>query len=160
LLLSLTRTYERLAGPEHKELQVEEDFRIKPSVLADLGPLPDVVETNSETVWDTFVTLVAQPSRPVGRLSVDAVLAQARRFNRICPVEAEWLRLQAVLTECGGCDAPPAMHGAAFRRAPPLARRSAVREQVEWAAARGCLLQVYAFLEALPEDRWVHMDDV
>ena len=138
---------------------MEEDFRIKPSVLADLGPLPDVVETSSETAWDTFVQLVAQPSRPVGSVSVDAVLTQARRFNRICPVEAEWLRLQALLTEYGGGHAPPSMQGAAFRRGLPLAKRIAVREQVEWAAERGCLLQVYAFLEALPEDRWVHMDD-
>jgi hypothetical protein len=145
--------------PEDKELLVDEDFRIKPSVLADLGPLPDVVETNSETTWDTFLQLVAQPSRPIGGVCVDAVLAQARRFNRICPVEPEWLRLQAILTECGGCDAPAAMHGAAFRRAPPLARRSVLREQVEWAAQRRCLAQVHAFLEALPEDRWVHMDD-
>lgn len=138
---------------------MEEDFRIKPSVLAELGPLPDVVETNSETAWDTFVQLVAHPSPPVGSVSVDAVLAQARRLNRICPVEAEWLRLQAILTEYGGCDAPAAMHGAAFRREHPMAKRIAVRQQVEWAAERRCLLQVYAFLEALPEDRWVHMDD-
>jgi hypothetical protein len=146
--------------PANKELLVEEDFRIKPSVLADLGPLPDVVESNSETAWDAFVQLGAQPSRPVGGVTVDAVLAQARRFNRICPVEPEWLRLQALLTECGGCDAPAAMHGAAFRRAPPLARRSVLRDQVEWAAQRRCLSQVDAFLAELPEERWVHMDDV
>lgn len=158
---------------------MQEDFRIKPSVLADLGPLPDVVETNSETAWDAFLHLMAEHSpsssgttpsqraelgrgqhlRPLDSVSVDAVLAQARRFNRTCPVEPEWLRLQAILTEYGGCGAPAAMQGAAFRREPPLAKRIAVREQVEWAAERGCLVQVYAFLEALPEHRWVHMDD-
>jgi hypothetical protein len=39
---------------------MKEDFRIKSSVLADLGPLPDVVESNTETVWDMFLQLDAQ----------------------------------------------------------------------------------------------------
>jgi hypothetical protein len=155
---------------------VEEDFRIKSSVLADLGPLPEVVESNSDTVWKMFLQLEdrhggpfseapwsqfglpgSHGPRPAGDVSVDDVMARARRYNRICPVEPEWLRLQAILAEFG--DAPPAAQGAAFRRMPPLARRTALREQVEWAADRGCLANVYAFLEALPEDRWTHMGD-
>lgn len=157
---------------------MEEDFRIMPSVLADLGPLPDVVETESETTWKMFLQLEAQHSakfsktlpsqlqmprvqqpRANGSVSVDDVMAEARRFNRICPVESEWLRLQAILTEYGGSEAPGAVQGAALRRLPPLARRMAVRDQVEWAASRGCLREVYAFLAALPEDRWIHMGD-
>jgi len=86
-------------------------------------------------------------------------MATARRFNRVCPVESEWLRLQSILTEYGGSDAPGAVQGAALKRMPPLAKRMVVRDQVEWAAERGCLLQVYAFLEALSEDRWIHMGD-
>jgi hypothetical protein len=158
---------------------LQEDFRIKSSVLADLGPLPEVVETDSETAWGTFVQLEARYSaefprttpspladlrhfrnpRPPSDVSVDDVMAQARRYNRVCPVEAEWLRLQAVLTDYGGSDAPAAMQGAALRSTPALAKRMAVRDQVEWAAQRCCLPQVYAFLEALPEDRWIHMGD-
>jgi len=38
---------------------VQEDFRIKPSVLADLGPLPEVVESDSETTWKMFLQLEA-----------------------------------------------------------------------------------------------------
>lgn len=158
---------------------MQEDFRIKPSVLADLGPLPDVVETDSETTWKMFLQLEAQHSagfretatsqfgsmrhvqqaRSSGRVSVDDVMAEARRFNRICPIESEWARLEALLRELGGCDAPAAVQGAAFRRMPPLARRTAVREQVAWAAGRGCLPQVFAFFEALPEECWVHIGD-
>jgi hypothetical protein len=155
---------------------VEEDFRIKSSVLADLGPLPEVVESNSDTVWKMFLQLEDQHGgpfsdgpwsqfglpgshrrRPAGDVSVDDVMARARRYNRVCPVEPEWLRLLAILAEYG--DAPPAVQGAAFRRMPALARRTALREQVEWAAEHGCLANVYAFLEALPEDRWTHMGD-
>ena len=38
---------------------MEEDFRIQSSVLADLGPLTEVVESNSDTVWQTFLRLEA-----------------------------------------------------------------------------------------------------
>jgi hypothetical protein len=148
-------------------------------VLADLGPLPDVVESNSETLWQAFLQLEAQDatasSRATSRfgalrgfqqarcrkdeVALEDVMAQARRFNRICPVESEWLRLQAILADRGGPDAPDVVQGAAFRRMPPLAKRMALRDVVEWAAERGCLMDVHAFLHALPEDRWTHMGD-
>jgi hypothetical protein len=158
---------------------VEEDFRIKSSVLADLGPLPDVFESNTETAWHTFLQLEEQQSEslstqrpsqfaalrqvrqfsPLGGVTVGDVMAEARRFNRVCPVPSDWLRLQAILAEYGGPDAPGATYGTAFRTLSALAKRMAVREQVEWAAEHGCLDEVYAFLKALPEDRWTHMGD-
>lgn len=153
------------------------DFRPpKTSVLADLGPLPEVVESNSETTWKMFLQLEAQQaasfsrttpsalaplasggSRPGGSLSVDDVMAQARRFNRICPVEPQWQRLHALLVQAGEADAPAAMAGVEFRRTPPLAKRIRVRDQVEWAARHGLLQEVSEFLDLLPEDQWVHM---
>lgn len=158
---------------------MKEDFRIQSSVLADLGPLPEVVESNSDTAWQTFLQLEAQhgakssrttsrfgalrgspqPPRAIGEVALEDVMALVRRFNRICPVEPEWLRLQALLADCAGPGAPDVVQGAAFRRMPPLAKRMALRDLVGWAAERGFLLDVYAFLEALPEDRWTHMGD-
>jgi hypothetical protein len=153
---------------------VQEDFRIQSSVLADLGPLPDVVESNSETLWQTFLKLAGQNAvtsrfaalgclqqsrRRIGEVAPEDVMAQARRFNRICPVESEWLRLQAILADCGGAEAPDVVQGAAFRRMPPLAKRMALRDVVEWSAQRGCLADVHTFLDALPEHRWTHMGD-
>lgn len=137
---------------------MEEDFRIQPSVLADLGPLPDVVESNSDTVWQAFLQMEPRAHR-IGHVTLEEVMSVARRFNRICPVESEWLRLQAVLADCAGFEAPDVVQGAAFRRLPALARRMALRGVVEWAAERGCLVEVHAFLEALPENRWTHMGD-
>lgn len=137
---------------------MEEDFRIHPSVLADLGPLPEVVESNSDTVWHTFLQLDAQHAAKA-EVSFDEVMALARRFNRICPVEPEWLRLQGILADCAGPDAPEAVQGSTFRKMPPLARRMALRDLVECAAQRGCLPAVHAFLHALPEDRWTHMGE-
>lgn len=154
------------------------DFRTKTSVLADLGPLPEVVESNSETTWKMFLQLEAQqaasfsrtsPSslaplgdpggRPPGSISVDDVMAQARRFNRICPIEPQWQRLHALLAQAGADDAPAGMSGMQFRRTPPLAKRIRVRDQVEWAAQHGLLQEVSEFLASLPEDQWVHMGE-
>jgi hypothetical protein len=40
---------------------------------------------------------------------------------------------------------------------PALAKRAALRDQVEWAADRGCLTQVRDFLRSLSEDNWTYM---
>jgi hypothetical protein len=148
----------------------------KASALADLGPLPEVVESNSETVWQTFMQLQAHekaafsktvPSM-IGDLSesrehagqaftVDDVMAEVRRFNRICPSEPHWSRLCSILHEAVGLEPPAAISGAAARSTPKLTKRIRVRDQVEWAAQNGALQLIAAFVCALPEDQWVHM---
>lgn len=157
---------------------MNEDFRIQTSVLADLGPLPEVVESNSETTWKMFLQLQAQhaasffetaPSSLVplsadearrrSLISSDEVMAIARRLNRICPKEAQWRSLHALLCQAGVDGAPQAIEGTEFRRTPPLAKRIRVRDQVEWAAQNGMLQDLHAFLLALPEDQWVHFGD-
>lgn len=149
----------------------------KTTVLADLGPLPEVVETDSETLWKMFVELDEQhaasfsrtvPSTVTGlwsdgesqqeALSVQTVMAEARRHNRVCPIEVEWRRLHALLLNAAP-DAPAPIVGAELRRTPPLVRRIRVRDQVEWAAERGLLREVLDFIEALPEDHWIHMGE-
>jgi hypothetical protein len=147
------------------------------SVLADLGPLPEVVETDSATLWKMFVELDEQhtagflktvPSaiadlgaearRYPEDLSVQVVMAEARRNNRVCPIEPEWRRLYALLASLAA-DAPPPMTGAEFRRSLPLVRRIRIRDQVEWAAQHGLLPELFSFIESLPEDHWVHMGE-
>jgi hypothetical protein len=96
-------------------------YRTRTSVLADLGPLPEVIETNSETLWKMFVELDEQhtasfvktvPSsigdlgsedrQPAGDLSVQVVMAEATRHTgsarsprsgSVCmPCWRRWLR--------------------------------------------------------------------
>lgn len=156
----------------------EQDFRTTRTVrLTDLGPLPDVSESNSETTWRMFTELQAQdscrfmktepstlvplgdaPSHARRMLAVDEVMYEVRRYNRVCPVEAQWRILGEMLREAGA-DAPAALTGTEFRRTPPLARRSRVREQVEWAAQHGLLREAFSFFTSLPEGDWVHMGD-
>lgn len=148
----------------------------KTSVLADLGPLPEVVESNSETVWQTFMQLQAHqraafsktvPSTISGlyepseqglqSLTVDDVMVEARRLNRICPMEPQWSRLCSILRDAVGLEPPAAICGAEARSTPKLTKRIRVRDQVEWAAQNGVLQLMAAFVSALPEDQWVHM---
>ena len=155
-----------------------DDFRHtfrQTTVIADLGPLPEVSESNSETTWRMFQELQSQhgsqflrtePSSlaPLAgggepapaRLTVDDVMFEARRGNRVCPKEAQWCLLQQLL-ETGGPDAPAALAGPEFRRTPSLVKRTRVREQVEWAARCGILHLVFGFFRSLPEDDWVHI---
>lgn len=142
------------------------------TALADLGPLPDVVESDSETLWKMFIELdeqhtssfsKTQPSamapltpnqqRPLGGYSVQEVMAEARRHNRVCPSEAEWQNLQVLL----GHEAPASLSGTELKKTPALLRRIRLRDQVEWAAQKGRLLEVMDFLQRLREDQWMHM---
>ncbi|MEJ5991619.1 hypothetical protein WG902_16570 [Ramlibacter sp. PS3R-8] len=156
----------------------EQNFRpTQSAVLTDLGPLPDVLESNSETTWRMFTELQAQdsgrfmktqpsslvplgdaPSQARRILSVDEVMYEVRRYNRVCPVESQWRLLGDLLREAGA-ETPASLSGPEFRRTPPLAKRSRVREQVEWAAQHGLLREVFSFFTSLPEGDWVHIGD-
>ena len=156
----------------------EQNFRsTRTAVLTDLGPLPEVLESNSETTWRMFTELQAQdscrfmktqpsslvplgdaPSQARSMLAVDEVMCEVRRYNRVCPLEPQW-RLLGDLLRDAGAGAPTALTGPEFRRTPPLAKRSRVREQVEWAAHHGMLREVFSFFTSLPEGDWVHMGD-
>jgi hypothetical protein len=138
------------------------------SVLADLGPLPEVVESNSETSWNAFLQAQASQERslatrprgaPEATLSVQEVMSEARRNNRICPRVPHWQALCALLGELTGAQPPGAISGNEAKQAPPLVKRIRVRDQVEWAARHGQLPQVLRFFQSLPEDRWHHMQD-
>jgi hypothetical protein len=146
------------------------------SLLADLGPLPEVTESDTDTSWRMFLELQEQhttgflktePSAltPLDDGATDKapnptaqdVLLEARRLNRVCPSEAQWNDLYALLATAGA-GAPTPMAGAEFRTASSLVKRVRVREQVQWAADHGLLPQVLRFFRGLAEDEWVHME--
>ena len=145
-------------------------------VPTELG-FPEVAETDSETLSKMFVELDEahtasflktlpsdlselgdQALLSMQGLTVQSVMAVARRHNRVCPVESEWQRLHAIL-QSAAADAPAPLTGVDLRRAVPLVRRIRVRDQVEWASQRGLLPEVCRFLAALPEELWLHMGD-
>jgi hypothetical protein len=149
-------------------------------------PSPDAMERNSDSAWAMFNELSAgQEARyaatePAGlmhqtpaaapvaaskpQITVDAVMLEARRNNRVCPLPLQWKALYELLPVRTGGDGrreptPPIATVAAWRATPPLSKRMCLREQVEWAASHGCLEAVASFIFGMQEDEWHHMGE-
>jgi hypothetical protein len=147
------------------------------------GPLPggreevDVVEKTTDTAWAMFQALQGQSQRgfektrptglpvapgakpPAEEITLDDVLVEVRRNNRVCPMPAIWQRLYAYIPNTGPhLPKVPATH-AEWQQVSSLQKRARLREHIEWAASQGVLRQVYEALRKLPENRWHHIGD-
>lgn len=148
-----------------------------PGQLPGASAAVEVVETSTDTSWALFQALQGQQergfekTRPTGLavapghpaasedITLDDVLVEVRRNNRVCPLPAIWQRLYAYLPNTGPHLAKvPATH-AEWQQVPSLQKRARLREHIEWAAAQGVLRQVYEALRKLPEDRWHHIGE-
>jgi hypothetical protein len=147
--------------------------RTSSSKLADLGPLPEVTESNSETTWRLFLALQSgdqfQQTQPfMGEISINNqseanasevgvqdVLNEARRNNRVAPKDGSWFRLRELLKDATGFEPPPC--APTGETVPRLVKRMLLRDQIEWAADHGYLALTLRFLQRLPEDSWLHM---
>ena len=137
----------------------------------------EVTEKTTDTSWAMFQALAGQQERgfektrptklqgapgadlPAEHVTVDEVLVEARRNNRVCPMPAIWQRLYAYLPNTGPhLSKVPATH-AEWQQVPSLQKRARLREHIEWAASQGVLRQVYEALRKLPENRWHHIGE-
>jgi hypothetical protein len=144
--------------------------------------LPASLEDVSDTAWLEFQALQAsheqqfqatQPlSRPAGLasgkgaaprasappMSLDQALTIARRGNRACPMPEHWKAFYDVLTKLAppGAVPPMTIDGAAWAVVPPMQKRMRLRDQLEWAERTGVLEPVVRFLQALPDEAWLH----
>jgi hypothetical protein len=151
-----------------------ENYRNTPSALAALEALPEVVESNSDSSWRMFLALQASngddfsPTQPfgpsslraqsqAGRVTVQEVMVEARRHNRVAPLAQHWQRLYEMLKSATGGEPPEPMSGEELATSPPLVRRIRIRDQVEWAAEHAQLQLVLSFFQSLPEEHWVHI---
>lgn len=166
------------------------DFSSAPLFSGDRATVPAAIETDSTTAWAEFERLQAglsddppaepaeaafAPTAPISmgtvpapaptapaprKVSVQDVMVEARRFNRVCPKPAEWERLHALLPlGPNGRPAPAPISGAAWKATPAMPKRMRLRDQVEWADQYGGLDAVMAFLKGLSEQQWHHMDE-
>jgi hypothetical protein len=135
----------------------------------------EVLEKNSDTSWAMFQAL--QNGEPPGyektepaalhppaaarpaALTVDDVLLETRRNNRVCPKPLVWQRLYDWLPNKGEQLAPVPATRAEWEQLPPPQKRSRLREHIEWAALQGVLPKVHQAFLALPEDRWYHIGE-
>ncbi len=100
---------------------------------------------------------------PPGQLTLEDVLTEARRNNRVCPSQDQWNLLYEMLPgktrRFGRVQPTPPLTGRAWTATPALAKRMALREHIEWAAVHDCLEDIMDFLTQLPEDQWHKMGD-
>lgn len=144
---------------------------------ADAERALEVVEKDSDTSWAMFEAINTQQERgfektrpsglesqrgagePPAAVTLDDVLVEVRRNNRVCPMPTVWVRLHALLP-----NKPPQLAGVPatreeWTRTPSLQKRARLREHIEWAASQGVLPQVHEVLRALPEAKWHHMGE-
>jgi hypothetical protein len=153
--------------------------QLKPRPMHDPGHAVEVLEKNTDTSWALFQALQQQQQRgfvetnrgglaghapPAARAaaaeaSVDDVLVEIRRNNRVCPLPQIWQRLFDYLPNKTPQLVPVPQNPQEWMQTPALQKRTALRTHVEWAASQGVLKQVYQALLALPEEKWHHMGE-
>ena len=137
----------------------------------------EVVETDTDTSWAMFQAIAGQQERgfektqPTGLdahtarreapaiVTLDDVLEEVRRNNRVCPLPTVWMRIHALLPNKPPHLPPVPATREAWSRTPALQKRARLREHLEWAAAQGVLPQIHEVLRALPENKWHHMGE-
>lgn len=150
-----------------------------------LQPLPQPeVREGGESVWELWHEAVReldaafQPTEPSAAaplsvdtrhplqppaaqrsgISLDEAMAQARRNNRVCPQQADWVRLYQMLAGPDAMDLPPPPIEI-WRKLSGLQKRLFFREYLEWADRHGQLATVARFLASLQETDWLHMGE-
>ncbi len=96
-------------------------------------------------------------------ITLEEVLAEARKNKRICPKPQKWQQLYQMLPDrkrvAAEWEPPLPLILAAWWETPGLMKILRLREHIEWAAAHECLEQVFSFLRTLPEEQWHHLGD-
>ncbi|CAN5701455.1 hypothetical protein BH11PSE7_BH11PSE7_19210 [soil metagenome] len=143
--------------------------------------MPEAVELDGDSAWSQFRDLSArqdagyaatEPAPLAGaakstatakpepaHATLDQVLLEARRLNRVCPRPMQWVRFYALLPDRRPGMPPPPLHGRSWDETGSLGKRMVLRDQIEWAAARGGLDKVMTHLRSLREEDWHHMGE-
>jgi hypothetical protein len=92
-------------------------------------------------------------------VTLESVLAEVLRNNRVCPMPSIWKKLYDYLPN--KTEELPAVPRTSqeWGQLAPLQKRSRLRLHIEWAAAQGVLRQVHKALSTLPESKWHHMGE-
>jgi len=93
-------------------------------------------------------------------LSVEALMLEARRNNRVCPLPLPWSELYGLLEGSRHVDLPPPpLERGIWRQSSDLQKRLRFRDYVDWAERHGRLREVQRFMDGLAESEWLHMGE-
>lgn len=94
-------------------------------------------------------------------ITVEAVLEEARKNRRVCPMPKKWHDLCALLPGAKSSDPkdwPPApLILAAWDITLPLSKIIRLQEHIQWAEKHGALDRIYEYMRNLPESDWLHL---
>ena len=150
--------------------------------FADSMPMPVAVERDTDSAWVQFQDLssrqdarfaatvpqalvraapenAAQAPQRARAITLDEVLLEARRGNRVCPVPVLWHEFFDLLPDKTPGQPTAPLDARAWRETSSLAKRMVFREQLEWAEARGALGAAMDFIRKMREEDWHHMGD-
>lgn len=157
-------------------------------LMGDRATAPAALELDSPTAWAEFERLSKQPTQPDdpayaatepapiapavreapapaltplrAALTLQEVLVEARRYNRICPKPAAWQHLHDLLAGAGPLrrPVPQPLSGRAWQETGAMQKRMCLRDQIEWAEEHGRLPLVMDFFEGLGEGDWQHVE--
>ena len=96
-------------------------------------------------------------------LNIEAVLAESKKNNRVCPQPQRWNELYHMLpAKCrkgnGWEPSLPLILGA-WWDTPDLSKKIRFEEHLRWAETHDSLVQVHSFLTGLTEDQWHHLGE-
>jgi len=95
--------------------------------------------------------------------TIEQVLEEAQKDNRVCPQPQQWQQLYEMLPnkkrKGAGWEPSLPLILAAWWDTPAILKMARLKEHIEWAEAQGCLDQVAFFLRGLPEEQWHHIED-
>lgn len=98
-----------------------------------------------------------------GILAMEGLIEYCRENGRVCPMPSQWNELWEMLPNRervgSGLNPPPPLILAAWYEAPALVKMSRLEDHIKWAAERGALGPVTAFLRNLGEDQWHHLGE-
>jgi hypothetical protein len=149
--------WQELSSGLDSQLTDTSDADTRPEPLrSDFAAFPGEGDTLPQPLAEAMETSI-----PRHLLNVDAVMAEARRNNRICPRMSQWNDFFKVLTrgEPPPEALPPPVDAAAWQTTSGLHKRARLRDQIVWASNHGGLRAAYAFLVHLPEESWHHMGE-
>ena len=145
---------------EFSDLQATENRRFADTAPASRHMRDPDDRSYAPTTPAPLQNLNARPATPVLReLTVEEVMVEARKNNRVCPMPEQWMHLYGMLPDKLRSEPAAPLVDAAWKGTPSIPKRMCLREHIEWAASHGCLLQVFTFMKSLPEDQWHHMGD-
>lgn len=106
---------------------------------------------------------MAQPGDIAHGHRLEDVITLAESASRACLKPREWFYLYQLLLNCPrkrqDLPPPPPIEGLAWKSTSATAKKMCFHTHLEWAAGNGILELVASFLQELPEDRWLHLNN-